>query len=72
MASIPGSQFDATAGGTPVNVQETSGGPLPPPTPGQFNLEVWTGPLGSAPSTPQAGYDGLVVRSADGLTLDLI
>jgi Ca2+-binding RTX toxin-like protein len=59
MASIAGSQFDATAS-TPVNVVITSDGSgLPPPTPGDFNLEVWTG--GSPPSSPASGYQGLLV-----------
>src|SRR6185312_1251011 len=72
MASIAGSQFDATAGATPVNVVETTDGTLPPPTPGVFNLEIWTGPPGTAPSTPAPGYQGLAVLSDGGLQLDLI
>ncbi len=59
MASIAGSQFVATAG-TPVNVVITNdGSTLPPPVPGAFNLEVWTG--GSPPSSPATGYQGLLV-----------
>jgi hypothetical protein len=59
MASIAGSQFVATAA-NPVNVVLTTDGTnLPPPVPGEFNLEVWTG--GSPPSSPASGYQGLLV-----------
>jgi Ca2+-binding RTX toxin-like protein len=61
MASIAGSQFDvtATSPSSTVNIVITSDGTLPPPVPGDFNLEVWTG--GGAPTVPGAGYQGLLV-----------
>lgn len=69
MASIAGSQFDATAG-TPVNVVITSdGSSLPPPVPGDFNLEVWTG--GNPPTSPASGYQGLLY-DLDGLYANMI
>src|SRR6185437_14317973 len=73
MATIPGSQFDATAPGQPVNVVVTTTGTgLPPTVPGAFNLEVFVGALTSAPTTPAAGYQGLAVLTSSGLELDLI
>jgi hypothetical protein len=72
MASIPGSLFDATTGGQPVNVVETTGGSLPPTVPGAFNLEVWTGPPGTAPSTPAPGYQGLAILGVGGQELTLV
>src|SRR5580698_5222487 len=65
MASIPGSQFDVTARATSVNIVETSGGALPPPVPGSFNLEVWTGPLATAPALG-AGYQAEAVLAGSG------
>lgn len=59
MASIAGSQFNATAPGQPVNVVIANGsGPLPPTVPGAFNLEVWTGSLPPPPIAP--GYQGMM------------
>ena len=73
MASIPGSQFFmATAQGQTVNAVGTNNGVLPPPNPGQFNLEVWTGDPADAPTTPAPGYQGLAVVSNDGHQIDLI
>src|SRR5271155_3440957 len=70
MASIPGSQFVATA--ALVNVAETSNGTLPPPVSGDLNLEIWTGPPGSAPTSPAPGYEGLAILTDGGRELDLI
>ena len=73
MASIPGSQFIATAPGQTVNVVETSNGQhLPPPKPGLFNLEIWTGSLGTAPSSPAHGYQGLALLSNSGRQIELV
>jgi hypothetical protein len=72
MASIPGSHFVATAPNQLVNVVETSGGPLPPPRPGEFNLEVWTGNPAAAPSQPAHHYQGLAVLSQGGAAINLI
>lgn len=71
MATIPGSQFTATAS-LPINVVETTTGTgLPPTVPGAFNLEVYVGSTASAPSvTP--GYDGLAVLTPGGFTIDLV
>ena len=67
MASITGSQFFATDGGTPVvPAYTTDGSGLPAPTAGAFNLEVWTGPPGSAPTSPAPGYQGLAILSNGG------
>jgi Ca2+-binding RTX toxin-like protein len=72
MASIPGSHFIATEPGKTVNAVETSGGHLPPPKNGDFNLEVWTGNPADAPSSPAHGYQGLAVLSDGGKQIDLI
>src|SRR5215472_11270973 len=72
MASIPGSQFTATAPHQAVTVAETSNGNVPSPVPGTFNLEVWTDPPGSAPTSPAPGYQGLAVLSNAGQQIDLI
>jgi Ca2+-binding RTX toxin-like protein len=73
MATIPGSQFVATAPGRAVNVVETTTGTgLPSNVAGAFNLEVFVGPLASAPTTPAPGYQGLAVLTSSGLELDLI
>ena len=70
MATIPGSQFVATAPGQPVNVVKTTTGTgLPPTVPGAFNLEVFVGGVAGAPAP---GYQGLAVLSPSGLELDLI
>src|SRR5580658_4255837 len=66
MASIPGSQFGVTAGGSPVHIVETSGGAFPPPVPGSFNLEVWTGPLATAPNPLASGYQAEAVLGGSG------
>lgn len=50
---------------------ETSGGPLPPPVHGVFNLEVWTGNPADAPTHPPHGYQGLAVLQG-GREIDLI
>src|SRR5271170_5463962 len=72
MATIPGSQFIATAPGMPVNVQETTTGTgLPTPTAGDFNLEVYVGSLANVPALAP-GYQGLAVLTSGGLELDLI
>jgi Ca2+-binding RTX toxin-like protein len=72
MASIVGSQFVTTASGENVNVVETSGGALPLPKPGVFNLEVWTGNPADAPSHPAHGYQGLAILEDGGHQIDLI
>jgi Ca2+-binding RTX toxin-like protein len=72
MASIPGSHFVATAPGEAVRVVETSGGPLPPPVHGVFNLEVWTGNPADAPTHPAHGYQGLAILEDGGRRIDLI
>jgi Ca2+-binding RTX toxin-like protein len=72
MASIPGAQFTVSVPGQSAFVGETSGGSLPPPVANAFNLEVWTGTLGTAPNTPAPGYQGLAVIADGGLQLDLI
>ncbi|HEU0219059.1 MAG TPA: calcium-binding protein [Stellaceae bacterium] len=72
MATIPGSQFTATAPGQPVNVVETTTGTgLPPTVPGAFNLEVFVGDPNNAPPI-DPGYQGLAVLSPNGHTIDLI
>src|SRR5262244_2778570 len=72
MASIPGSHFLATVPNQLVYVAETSGGPLPPPQPGMFNLEVWIGNPTAAPSQPARGYQGLAVLNRGGAGINLI
>ena len=72
MASISGSQFVATTPTQPVNVVETSGGGLPPPSPGAFNLEIWTGNPANAPNNPAHGYQGLAVLSDGGQQINLV
>lgn len=72
MASIPGSHFVANAPNQTVNVVETSGGRLPPPVPGEFNLEVWTGNPADTPSQPARGYQGLAVLSDGNETINLV
>jgi len=72
MASIAGSHFVATVPGETVRVVETSGGPLPPPVHGVFNLEVWTGNPADAPTHPAHGYQGLAVLEDGGRRIDLI
>src|SRR5262249_16641054 len=71
MATIPGSQFTATAS-LPVNVVETTTGTgLPPTVPGAFNLEVFIGDPNNAPPI-DPGYQGLAVLSPDAPSIDLI
>ncbi|MBV8790971.1 MAG: hypothetical protein JO237_02870, partial [Pseudolabrys sp.] len=72
MASIPGSHFVATTPTLPVNVVETAGGTLPPPKPGEFNLEVWTGNPAATPTGPAQGYQGLAVLSDAGQEISLV
>jgi hypothetical protein len=74
MATIPGSLFIATAGALTVNVVETSTGTGigTDTVGGDFNLEVYTGAAGSAPTSPAAGYQGLAILTAGGSELDLI
>jgi Ca2+-binding RTX toxin-like protein len=70
MASISGSHFVALAA-EPVNVVETSNGRnLPPPIPGDFNLEVWTG--SRPPGSPAPGYNGLAVLGPGGTAITLV
>jgi hypothetical protein len=71
MASIPGGQYNAFAqGGQQVNVvMTTDGSHLPPPIPGEFNLEVITG--GVVPSGLPQGYQGVAVLSDNGKTIDM-
>ncbi len=72
MATIPGSQWQASASGLTVNVVQTTDGTLPAPIAGDFNLEIFISGSGGAPTTPAAGYQGLAVLSPSGLELDLI
>jgi hypothetical protein len=72
MASISGSHFVATASGKTVNIVETSGGTLPPPVNGVFNLEVWIGNPADAPTQPAHDYQGLAVLEDGGRQIDLI
>jgi Ca2+-binding RTX toxin-like protein len=70
MASIPGGQYKFFAAGRPVNVVTTTdGGHLPPPIPGEFNLELVTSLSG--PSGMPPGYQGVALESADGKTINL-
>jgi Ca2+-binding RTX toxin-like protein len=81
MATIAGSLFIALAGGVPVNVVETSTGTgIGSDTiPGDFNLEVYTGPETYSGSPPEpsnvpaiaAGYQGLAILGLNGSRLDL-
>ena len=73
MATIPGSQFVATASGQPVNVVE--------PTRARACRRPWPAPSTSrslprsrrlAPTIAAPGYQGLAVLSPSGLELDLI
>ena len=71
MASIPGGQYTFFATGQPVNVVTTSDGTnLPPPIPGDFNLELITSPA-DPPGMPH-GYQGVALESAGGTTIDLL
>jgi RTX calcium-binding nonapeptide repeat (4 copies) len=73
MATIPGSQFTVTAPFQAVNIVETNGsGSLPAGAPFDFNLEVFVGSFGNAPSGPAPGYQGLAVLSPNGTQLDLV
>lgn len=72
MASVPGSHFVATATGLPVKIFEVPHSSPPPPVPGSFNLEVWTGPASRVPHSPAPGYAGLAVVSDGGHKLSLI
>jgi Ca2+-binding RTX toxin-like protein len=71
MASIPGGQYNAfTQGGQQVNVvMTTDGNNLPPPIPGEFNLEVITG--GVVPPGLPPGYQGVAVLSDNGQTINM-
>jgi len=71
MATIAGSQYNATASGEPVNVGFDNSGSLPPTVPGAFNLEIFVGTDASAPALAP-GYQGLAVLSPGGYELDLI
>jgi Ca2+-binding RTX toxin-like protein len=72
MATIPGSQFVATAPGQPVSVVETTTGTgLPSTVPGAFNLEVFVGSIPSVPGLAP-GYQGLAILGPSGLELDLV
>jgi hypothetical protein len=80
MATIAGSQFDASASAITVNVVETgngttdsSGNSLSTDTvAGDFNLEVYTGPAAGAPTSPFSGYQGLAILSPGGYSLELL
>ena len=72
MATIPGSQFQATVPNLPLNIVQTTDGTVPAPISGDFNLEVFLGGTAGSPATPAAGYQGLMVVSPSGLALDLI
>jgi hypothetical protein len=71
MATIPGSQFVATAAGQTVNIVEPQGLSLLPPVAGAFNLELFTSMANASP-TAAPGYQGVAVLSPSGLQLDLI
>jgi Ca2+-binding RTX toxin-like protein len=74
MATIPGSHFVVATplGYAGVNIVETStgtgiGGDT---IPGDFNLEIYTGPA-PAPTTPAPGYQGLGILTSGGAELIL-
>src|SRR5215472_14672572 len=71
MASIPGGQYNAFAqGGQQVNVvMSPDGQNLPPPIPGEFNLEVITD--GIVPPGIPPGYQGVAVLSDNGQTINM-
>jgi Ca2+-binding RTX toxin-like protein len=72
MASIPGGQFTFSAAHQPVNlVVAASGASLPPPIPGDFNLEVITSPIGTSYPLPP-GYQGVALLSQGGHELDML
>ena len=70
MASIPGSHYDIFAGNQTVNIAVTADpNVVPPPVPGDFNLEVVVNATGAGSGTPAAGYQGLAFLSTDSHTL---
>src|SRR5208282_1533340 len=70
MASIPGGQYAFFATGQAVNVVTAPYGlNVPPPIPGDFNLELITS-SGDPPGLPP-GYQGVALESPDGRTIDL-
>ena len=72
MASIPGGQFTFSAAHQPVNVVvAASGAALPPPIPGDFNLDVITSPIGTSYPLPP-GYQGVALLSQGGHELDML
>jgi hypothetical protein len=57
MASIPGSHYDIFAPGQTVNFGVTADpNTVPPPVPGDFNLEVITNATGTGSFATAAGY----------------
>ncbi|MGC2523774.1 MAG: hypothetical protein WA417_14240, partial [Stellaceae bacterium] len=72
MASIPGGQFTFAAAHQAVNLVVTaSGASLPPPIPGDFNLEVITSPFGTSYPLPP-GYQGVALLSEGGHDLNIL
>ena len=70
MASVPGGQYSFFATGQAVNVVTTPFGlNVPPPIPGDFNLELITS-LRDPPGMPP-GYQGVALQSTDGKIIDL-
>jgi Ca2+-binding RTX toxin-like protein len=69
----PGSQYVFFAPGQPMNaVTTTDPNNVPPPAPGNFNLEVVVNATGTGSYMTAPGYQGLAIRSADGHTLSLL
>jgi len=69
----PGSQYVFFAPGQPVNaVTTTDPNNVPPPAPGNFNLEVVVNSTGTGSYATAPGYQGLAIRSTDGYTLTML
>ena len=69
----PGSQYTFFAPGQPINVVTTTDpNNVPPPAPGNFNLEVVVNATGTGSFATAPGYQGLAVRSTAGHTLTLL
>src|ERR1700747_773169 len=67
MTSIPSGQFTFSAANKPINVVVTPNGQnMPPPVPGDFNLEVVTGNANSL----AAGYQALPRLSNGGHSVE--
>jgi hypothetical protein len=70
---VPGSQYVFFAPGQPVNVATaTDPNNVPPPAPGNFNLELVVNATGTGSFATPPGYQGVAIRSTDGHTLTLL